>query len=71
LRAARLLAAAQACLEAHNEVREPQDQAEFERDLAAVRQALDETAFAAAWAAGRAMSLDRAIAYGLRAVKRL
>jgi len=35
------------------------------RTLAAVRAQLDEATFAAAWAAGRAMSLEQAVAYTL------
>ena len=37
----------------------------YERDLAAVRSALSETSFEAAWAEGRAMSPERAIEYAL------
>ena len=37
----------------------------YEQDLAAVRSTLDETAFHAAWAEGRSMSFERAIAYAL------
>jgi hypothetical protein len=40
-------------------------QLEFERNIAAARAKLDEAAFAAAWAAGRALSLDQAIAEAL------
>ena len=40
-------------------------QAEFERHMAAVRAALGDEAFDAAWAAGRAMSLAQAIADAL------
>jgi tetratricopeptide (TPR) repeat protein len=39
------------------------DQSDSDRDLAAVRTALGEEAFAAAWAEGRAMSLQEAIVY--------
>ena len=35
------------------------------RSVAAVRKQLDETAFAAAWAKGRAMSLEQAVSYAL------
>ena len=38
---------------------------EYDRTVAAARAALGEEAFTAAWAAGRAMSLDAAVAYAL------
>jgi hypothetical protein len=38
---------------------------EYERTVAAGRAALGEAAFAAAWAEGRAMSLDEAVEYAL------
>jgi DNA-binding CsgD family transcriptional regulator len=37
----------------------------YEQDLAAVRSTLGEASFEAAWAAGRAMSLERAVEYAL------
>jgi predicted ATPase len=43
----------------------PEQQPDYERAIAAARAALDEETFAAAWAAGRAMSLEQAIAYAL------
>jgi ATP/maltotriose-dependent transcriptional regulator MalT len=42
-------------------------QVEYDQELASVRTALDEEAFAAAVAAGRAMSMEQAIAYALGA----
>jgi tetratricopeptide (TPR) repeat protein len=39
--------------------------AEYERAVAEARAALDEAAFAAAWAEGRAMTLDEAVDYAL------
>jgi hypothetical protein len=66
-RAARLLGTARVFLEAGDTVPPPTLQAEiradYERTLAAVRAHLDEEAFAAAWAAGRAMPLEEAIAW--------
>jgi DNA-binding NarL/FixJ family response regulator len=44
----------------------PVSRAEYERDVAAVRAQLDEATFASAWAAGRALSLDQAVAEALR-----
>jgi tetratricopeptide (TPR) repeat protein len=45
--------------------RAPVERAEYERSVAAVRTALGEAAFAAAWAAGRAMPLEDAVALAL------
>jgi predicted ATPase/DNA-binding SARP family transcriptional activator len=42
---------------------EPLDQAHYDSVVATARAHLDETAFAAAWAAGQAMTLEQAIAY--------
>jgi hypothetical protein len=36
-----------------------------ERDVAAVREGLEQETFAAAWAQGRGMTLEQAIAYAL------
>ena len=41
------------------------DHADYERFVAAARSDLDEEAFAAAWAKGRAMTLEQAIAYAI------
>ncbi len=43
----------------------PVDQAEYDRYVAAARAQLDDHAWAAAWAEGQAMTLERAIAYAL------
>jgi lactam utilization protein B len=40
-------------------------QRELERDMTAARAQLDEATWAAAWAAGQAMTLEQAIAYAL------
>jgi hypothetical protein len=64
-RAARLFGA----LEAHREtVGAPPvaaERAEYHRSVAGARTALGEEAFAAAWAEGRAMTLEQATAYAL------
>ncbi len=67
IRAARLLGAAAALLEAlgADSRMDPADRAEYDRDVAAVRAQLDEALFVAAWAEGRAMTLEQAIAYAL------
>jgi hypothetical protein len=67
-RAARLLGAAEALLEATGVRLIAADRAEYDRNVAAVRAQLDEAAFAAAWAEGRAMAADdweQVVAYAL------
>jgi len=67
-RAARLLGAAEALLEATGSQMVGVDRAEWDHNVAAARAQLDEAAFAAAWAAGRAMAAgdwERAVAYAL------
>jgi tetratricopeptide (TPR) repeat protein len=66
LRAARLLGAASTLRETHGPPVPPIDRADWEQQVAAVRVALGEEAFAAAWAAGRAMSLEEALAFALK-----
>lgn len=60
--AARLLGAADTLREAVGFQFEAVDQATYDRTLAAVRAQLDEATFDAAWEAGRALTLDDAIA---------
>jgi hypothetical protein len=43
----------------------PEARAAFEQEKAAAHAQLGEAAFAAAWAAGRAMTLDQAISYAV------
>jgi predicted ATPase/class 3 adenylate cyclase len=67
-RAARLLGAVEAWYETNTMSNVPMyrtDRADYERIVAAVRAQLDEEAFAAAWAAGRSLTLEQAIAYAL------
>jgi non-specific serine/threonine protein kinase len=64
-RAARLIGAADALREASGRSLSPPDRAEHEHQHLALRRALGEAAFAAAWEAGRALSLDQAIEYAL------
>jgi len=63
--AALLLGAAVALLDRMGVVLSAADRAEHDRSLAAVRAALDEKAFAAAWIEGRAMPLESVIALAL------
>jgi len=64
-RAARLLGAAEALREAMGLGLQPADQFEIDRYEAAAREQLDEATFEAAWAEGRAMTLEEAVAYAL------
>jgi non-specific serine/threonine protein kinase len=64
-RAARLLGAAEALHESMGGLPPSAVRAEFDHTLAATRSRLDEAAFAAAWAEGRAMTSEEAIAYAL------
>jgi tetratricopeptide (TPR) repeat protein len=65
--AARLLGAVQALHEAFGTHIEHVDIVEYERYLAIARSQLDEAAFALAWAEGRTMTLEQAVAYALAA----
>ena len=66
--AAILYGAAQALRESIGAPLPPRDREEYERDVAALREALGEERFAAAWADGRALSLERAMDVALREV---
>jgi predicted ATPase len=67
-RAARLLGAVASGLEAHGQSMPTRMRAEYEETKALARGALGEEAFAAAWAEGRAMTLDAAVTYALEEV---
>jgi hypothetical protein len=64
-RAIRLLGAAAAFCETLEAQPPVADDKEYERTVSEARAALGEAAFAAAWAEGRAMTLDQAVAYAL------
>jgi len=64
-RAARLLGAAEALRESAGVPLPPVHRVDYERDVALVRAALDEDAFAAAWAEGHALTLEQVIAEAL------
>jgi hypothetical protein len=44
---------------------DPQDRAEQDRDVIAVREALDDETFSAAWMSGRSMTMDQVIAFAM------
>jgi DNA-binding CsgD family transcriptional regulator len=64
-RSARLFGAAEAVFDAIGLVLEPQDRAEYDRNAAVARAHLGADAFAAAWEAGRTMTIEQAIAEAL------
>jgi hypothetical protein len=66
--AVRLFGAAQALRERANTPLPPVYQPGYERDVAAARTQLDAATFAAAWDAGRAMTVEQAIAEALDAI---
>jgi predicted ATPase len=63
--AARLLGASEALLGAMGIVMHAGDWPDLDRDVAAVREQLDEATFDAAWAEGRAMLFEQAFSYAL------
>ncbi len=65
-RAARLFAAAEALREAIGAPMRDAARANYETKVAGVRAKLEDEAFAAAWAQGRSMGLEQAIAYALK-----
>jgi predicted ATPase/class 3 adenylate cyclase len=67
-RAARLFGAAEGLRDATGSALPASERAEHDRCVPAVRTALGEAAFAAAWAEGRAMSLEQSIDCALQAV---
>jgi predicted ATPase/class 3 adenylate cyclase/DNA-binding CsgD family transcriptional regulator len=64
-RAARLLGAATALLDATRATLDTTDRRDYDRIVANVRDQLDEASFATAWAAGQAMPIAQAIVYAL------
>ena len=64
-RSARLFGAAAALRESAGIPLPPVQRADYERDVGAARAQVDESSFAAAWSAGRALTLEQAIAEAL------
>jgi len=64
-RAAALFGVVEASHEALGRHRSPAAQAKHDQGVASARAGLEEAAFAAAWAKGRAMTLEEAIEYAL------
>jgi tetratricopeptide (TPR) repeat protein len=66
-RAARLLGAAEAIRKTINSTLNGIELVEYEKEIAALRAGLDENKMQAAWAEGRALTMDQAIEYALQA----
>jgi tetratricopeptide (TPR) repeat protein len=66
-RAARLLGAAEALRQASNSDMTPPERVEYDRALSQLHAILDQTALAAAWAKGRKLELEQAVACALQA----
>lgn len=64
-RAACLLGSAESMREAADSPMAPAERTEYTEHVAALRAQMDEASFAAAWAAGRNLTTDQAIAYAL------
>ena len=64
-RAARLFGAAEALRENTHLPMAPYERPEYEQHLAAIREHLDSDAFSVAWAEGRRITMEQAIAYAL------
>src|SRR5437867_9588314 len=64
-RAATLFAAAKAQFDATGLAMDPDEGPEYEKGLAAIRRALDDAPFEAAWAEGKKMNLDDAVTFAL------
>jgi hypothetical protein len=60
-RAVRLMSAAEALRTASSSPRTPQEQIEYDRELASLRAGIDEKMFDVLWGEGRSMSMDQAI----------
>ena len=65
-RAARLLGASEAAAERTGAFHHPSDRPEVDRIIAEVQAQLDHSSFHAAWAEGRAMSLEQAVEEALK-----
>jgi non-specific serine/threonine protein kinase len=66
IRAATLFAAARSVFDSTGLALDPDEAPEYEKGLAAIREALDEAAFGEAWAEGQRMSFDEAVMFALR-----
>jgi hypothetical protein len=70
-RAARLLGRAEALRESIDSPMRASEHAEYDQNVSALRAQMDDSAFAAAWAEGRAMMMEQAIALALESTSSL
>jgi len=64
-RAVKLMSAAEALREVSSSARTPQEQIEYERELAGLRAGMDEKTFDLLWAEGHSMNMDEAVDFAL------
>jgi tetratricopeptide (TPR) repeat protein len=64
-RAVKLMSAAEALRQASSSARTPQEQIEYDRELAGLRAGMDEKTFDLLWAEGQSMSMDQAIDFAM------
>jgi predicted ATPase/class 3 adenylate cyclase len=64
-RAVKLLSAAEALREASSSLRTPQEQIEYDREVAGLRVGMDEKTFNLLWAEGQAMNMEQAIDFAM------
>jgi predicted ATPase/class 3 adenylate cyclase len=64
-RAVKLMSAAEALREASSSPRTPQEQIEYDRELAGLRGGMDETAFNLLWEEGQSMNMEQAIDFAV------
>jgi hypothetical protein len=67
--AARLFGAAESLRESVNSPMTAIERAEYDQNISALRAHMDESAFAMAWAEGRALTMEQAITYALETNK--
>jgi hypothetical protein len=65
-RAVKLMSAAEALRQASNSPRTPQEQIEYDRELASLRAGIDEKTFDVLWAEAQSMSMEQAIDLAMR-----
>jgi hypothetical protein len=65
-RAAKLLSVAQALRDASGSTRTPQEQIEYDRELAGLRAGMDEKEFDLFWEEGQSMSMEQAVDFALK-----
>jgi hypothetical protein len=64
-RAVKLMSAAEALRQASSSARTPQEQIEYDRELADLRAGMDEKTFDLLWAEGQSMSMDQAVDFAM------